>query len=274
MKVFIVHSVRDRELVTSVVNLLREDGQEVFVSAELAVTGNFLSEISAAIRSADVLVAVVTAGNPNVFYELGLAVGASVPTLITAHAGEVIPADLASIPYVQLTDDLLRDAQTIVRRAKDLEGLSLTRAARFTSAEAALRAATRDPAVLEALGPAEFERLVVELFRERGYEVATTPATRDAGVDLVITSQRDKKVVLVEVKKLSRQSRVSVEAVRKLLGAVSLMSAPLGMLQATSGFTAAALALAAGTPIVLRTLEEVLAAKSESELLATKQSGG
>jgi hypothetical protein len=35
----------------------------------------------------------------------------------------------------------------------------------------------------------------------------------------------------------------------------------------TSGFTSAAAALAVGAPIVLRTLEQVLAAKSKSELL-------
>lgn len=274
MKVFVAHSIRDRELVAGVVALLREDGHDVFVPDDIVATGNLLSEISAAIRSADVVVAMVTGSNPNVFYELGLAAGASVPTLITARPSEPLPADLASVPYVQLTGDLLRDAQTIVRRVKDLEGLSPVRSAKFSSAEAALRAATRDPAVLEALAPSEFERLVAEFFKERGYEVSTTPTTRDAGVDLVITSPKDNQVLLVEVKKLSRQSRVSVEAVRRLLGTVSLASGALGVLVSTSGFTAAALALAAGTPIVLRTLEEILAAKSKNDLIEPKETGG
>jgi Restriction endonuclease len=61
--------------------------------------------------------------------------------------------------------------------------------------------------------------------------------------------------------------------VRKLLSAVSFLGASSGVLVSTSGFTAAALALAAGTPIVLRTLEEVLAAKSVSELLDPNKSG-
>ena len=96
----------------------------------------------------------------------------------------------------------------------------------------------------------------------------------DTGVDLVITSPKDNQVMLVEVKKLSRQSRVSVEAVRRLLGAVSIAGAPLGMLVSTSGYTAAALALAAGTPILLRTLEEILAAKSTRELIGQEDTGG
>src|SRR5438046_1918566 len=101
MKVFLAHSTRDRELADGVVALLRDDGHDVFRPGEIAATTHLLSEISAAIRSADVVVAIVTGGNPNVFYELGLAAGASVPTLITARPSELLPADLATVPYVQ-----------------------------------------------------------------------------------------------------------------------------------------------------------------------------
>lgn len=274
MNVFIAHSERDRDLVAGLVALLREDGHTVLVPSEMKAGANIFAEISAGIRSADVLIAVVTPGNPNIFYEMGLAAGASVPTLITARAGDVLPADLASVPYVQLTGEVLRDAQVIARRAKDLEGLAATKVTHFNSAEAALQAATQDPAVLESLRPADFERLVAELFKERGYEVEATSSIRDTGVDFTIRSKKDRELVLVEVKKLSRQSRVSVEAVRQLLSAVSGLGASVGMLVAPSGFTAAALALAAGTPLLLRTLEEVLAAKSERELLDAKQPHG
>ncbi len=274
MKVFIAHSTRDRDLVANLVTLLREDRHEVFVPTEMEAPENVLSEISSFIRSADVLIAIVTSGNPNVFYELGLAAGASVPTLITAPVGELLPADLASVPYVQLTGDVLRDAQTIARRAKDLEILSPTKPTKFKSAKAALRAATRDPAVLESLSPTGFERLVIELFKERGYEVTSTGSMLDSGVDFAFESHKNRELILVEVKKLSRQSRVSVETVRKLLSAVSAVGARLGMLVATTDYTSAALALAAGTPILLRTLKEILAAKSEKELLESEPRDG
>lgn len=275
MKVFLAHSVRDRDLVTAVATHLRSDGHETIRPDELVATADLLSLISSALRSADVVVAIVSGTNPNVFYELGLAAGAGVPTLIVANPGEALPADLASVPYVQLTGDTLRDARTIVRRVKDLEGLSSPKPDKFASAEAALRAATQDPALLEALAPSEFERLVAELFRERGYEVSATPPTRDSGVDLVVRSPEDGQVMLVEVKKLSKQSRVSVEAVRRLLDAVSVVSgAALGVLVSTSGFTGAAVALGAAGPVVLKTLEEILAAKSKRDLVESKPAGG
>lgn len=253
---------------------LRSDGHETIRPDELAAAADLLSLISSELRSADVVVAIISGTNPNVFYELGLAAGAGVPTLIVSNPRESLPMDLASVPYVQLTGDLLRDGQIIARRVKDLEGLSSPKPGKFASAEAALRAATQNPAVLEALAPSDFERLVAGLFRERGYEVSATPPGRDSGADLIVRSPEDGQMMLVEVKKLSKQSRVSVESVRHLLGAVSAVSgAALGVLVTTSGFTGAAMALGAAGPVVLKTLEEILAAKSKRELVDSKPPG-
>jgi HJR/Mrr/RecB family endonuclease len=110
------------------------------------------------------------------------------------------------------------------------------------------------------------------LFRERGYAVKAMGPGADIGVDFTI--QKDNERVAVEVKKLSKQSRVSVETVRRLLSAVHVAGGSLGILVATSGYTAAALGLAAGTPILLLTLEEILAAKSNKDLLQLKHRSG
>jgi hypothetical protein len=273
MRVFVAHSFRDRDLVHAVVAHLRDDGHTVFRPEETAAPADLLSEISAGLRSADVVVAIVTASNPNVFYELGVAAGANVPTLIAARPGESLPANLASVPYVQLTGDVFRDANEIGRRMKDLEGLSSPKVVEFSSAEGALLAASRDPAVLEALAPSDFERLIARLLRERGFELEQSPSDRDAGVDIVARAPGDGQILLVEVKKLSKQGRVSVDAVRRLLAAVSLAPDAIGVLVSTSGFTAAAAALAAGSPIVLRTLEEILAARSKGDLLLSTHGG-
>lgn len=267
MKVFIAYSSRDRELVANVTVLLHEEGHEVLDPMDIKSDRDIISQISADIRSADALIAVVTAGNPNIFYELGLASGANVPTLIAAPAGEVLPAALAGVPYVLLLGDILRDAQTIVQRTNKLLKPLPALPREFESAEATLRAALREPAVLESLSPMVFERLIMELFKERGFTVTATTPTRDAGFDFLFESNTEREPVVVEVKKLSRQSRVSVETVRRFMSVISAVGASLGVLVAASGYTAAALALAVGSPIVLRTLEEVLAAKSEKELL-------
>jgi hypothetical protein len=264
MKVFISHSARDNELALGLAQQFQESNHEAFSTSELMPGSSIFSEISSAIRSADILVALVTERNPNVFYELGLTAGASVPILLAARAGEVIPSDLASVLYIQLTGDASRDVQNIVRRTEEIGRVARRSPTRFRSAEAALEAAVHHPATLDALSPPDFEKLVAGLLTERGYEVSSPGP--DAGADFVIKT-KDDSVILVELKKLSSNSRVSAAAVARLLTAVSLAGASAGLLVSGSGFTTAAVALAAGTPIILRTLEDILNARSKDELL-------
>jgi HJR/Mrr/RecB family endonuclease len=269
---FLAHSMRDRDLAIAIETHLRDDGHDALRHDE--VTDSYpLSMISSALRSADVVIAIVSDGRPNVFFELGLASGAGVPTLIAAPPGESLPALLANVPYVQLTGNILRDAQTISRRVKDLEVLSVPRSVEHFSAEATLQEADRNPAILEALAPLEFERLVVELFRERGYKVSRTPPSFDTGIDIVMHSPENGQVLLVAVKKLSKHNRVSVEAVRSLIASVSLTPHAAGLLVATSGFTSAAMALAAGTSVALTSLDQILRAKSKLDLFPRTRPG-
>ena len=257
MKVFIAHSSRDQRIVERMTTFLREGGNEV-AEPNTSIGGNVLAEISSAIRSADVLVAVVTGANANVFYELGLAAGANVPTLIAAPAGEPLPMDLRSVPYVELTGDILRDVQTVARRVDLMRETSLPRPIEFDSAEAALRDAIRDPQVLEAMSPSKFEHLVRQYFVERGFPILPRDALPDTGADFVFRSKNRKDLVIVQVKKLSRMSRVSVEAVRALLSAVSAAGASRGILISTSDYTAAAQSLSSASHVTLRTLEQLL----------------
>ncbi|MGP0073543.1 MAG: toll/interleukin-1 receptor domain-containing protein, partial [Bryobacteraceae bacterium] len=172
MKVFISHASRDRDFVAILMRLLQDEGYEVFEPGRETPGDIILSEISAAVHSADVMIAVVTASNPNIFYELGMAAGAGVPILIAAPPGEAFPGNLASVPYVQLSGDGIRDAQTIARRAKELQGApSSGKLKNFESAEAALRAAVRDPEVMESLCPANLEQLFKLLLEQRGYTI-------------------------------------------------------------------------------------------------------
>ena len=74
-------------------------------------------------------------------------------------------------------------------------------------------------------------------------------------------------MILVEAKKLSSQSKVSVETVRKLLSAIPVVGATMGILVTTSGYTAAATALAEASSLILHSLKDLLDTKSIEELL-------
>lgn len=267
MKVFVSHSTRDRDFVASLSGALREVGHEVIDPFTFAFGSNWLSEASARIRSADAIVVILTSPNPNVFYELGFAAGANVPTLIAVSAGNSVPADVMAVPFVQIGGEVARDVQTIVRRVTELARAIPMPTATFDSAQATIHAAAEQPALLEAMSPVDFERLVMDFFKEQGYDVLDDEPARDAQVDFALKSPSDGSTILVEVKKLSVQSLVSVDTVRRLQSAVSVVGASWGLLVTSSGYTAAAIAMATDAPILLWTIKDLATVQSSASIL-------
>ena len=238
MKVFITCAASDRQLAARVAELLRSNGHEVIEPSMTRRGEAILPSASAALRSSDVVVAIMSGSDSSLLYEVGLAAGANVPLLVAAHDTKVFPATLAFLPYVQLSGDAQGDARSIVQGIGRMNAAKAVSRPEFTSAEDALRAASRNPAVLELVSPAEFEDLVAKLLEARGYSVVRPSAAQDAGYDFVLTSPQHPDIVLVEVKKTGGQGRVSVDAVRQFAVVVCATGASLGMLVASSGYTA------------------------------------
>ncbi|HEU0018696.1 MAG TPA: hypothetical protein VFQ14_00255 [Thermoleophilaceae bacterium] len=100
---------------------LREAGYTVARADSSLDQHNVMRGIVESIGSADIVVAELTSRNPNVLYELGLAHGLGIPTVLLAQAIDEIPFDLQSY-RVQLYStrfdeiDALRDALAEIAR--------------------------------------------------------------------------------------------------------------------------------------------------------------
>lgn len=94
----------------------------------------------------------------------------------------------------------------------------------------------------------EFEHLVGEIYRRRGYTVMETPKGADGGIDLV--ARRDGDVLLVQCKQW-RTRDVGVSVVRELLGVVSAKGASRGAVVTVGRFTEEARRFAKQTQIEL-----------------------
>ena len=82
-----------------------------------------------------------------------------------------------------------------------------------------------------------FEKLVAELLRDEGFDVALTPETRDGGYDILAVrheSVTGENVVLIECKRYAHDRSIGVGLVRGLVGVVQLHDATKGMLVTTS----------------------------------------
>ena len=132
-------------------------------------------------------------------------------------------------------------------------GLTAWRA-RALLAESKARVGTAD---LQSLSWQDFERLVGQVFRERGFEVTQAPPGPDGGVD--ITLRKDGELHLVQCKRW-RAQKVGVEIVRELYGVMSARGAAGGYVITSGTFTPEARRFAQGRNIDLWSGPELKAA--------------
>jgi hypothetical protein len=107
----------------------------------------------------------------------------------------------------------------------------------------------------DTLGPRRFEQEVAEFFKKQGNQVEWTGRSGDGGVDLRLTTQNGKKVV-VQCK--AHGKPISPGAVRDLYGTLLHEKSDEAWLMSRSGFTVGARKFAEGKAIVLLNLDHVL----------------
>lgn len=96
-----------------------------------------------------------------------------------------------------------------------------------------------DPKILYEIHPRQFENIVAEMLSRMGYEVTTTPISRDGGIDLFAAKNdlAGNFLYVVQCKRNNVENKVGVKVVRELYGVVNLENANGGIITTTSFFT-------------------------------------
>jgi len=117
---------------------------------------------------------------------------------------------------------------------------------------------------LRAMSWREFEMLVGEAFRRRGYAIQETGlGGADGGIDLIL--RKDGKTTLVQCKQWKTQ-RVDVKVVREMFGLLAHHGAAAVKIVAVGDYTPDALRFAQGKPIELIHGEALLAMVREGQM--------
>ena len=97
------------------------------------------------------------------------------------------------------------------------------------------------PHLLRNISPREFEEVVAELFRAKGYEVDLTKRTRDGGKDIIAVHTDSfgiRSKYFIECKHFAETNKIGVEVVRALHGVKNTKDGPNKTIVATtSSFT-------------------------------------
>lgn len=91
--------------------------------------------------------------------------------------------------------------------------------------------------IIQKLDPLVFEKLIKQIFLEKGYQASTTKSTDDGGVDVIAVNGKvtNKETIYIQCKKYTQN--VGVKYVRELMGVVTDKRVTRGILCITSDFT-------------------------------------
>jgi HJR/Mrr/RecB family endonuclease len=183
---------------------------------------------------------------------MGSAAGDAVRTVAdqARNAKEVCPHGVAG-GYTRLHCEQCRQEVEALRRKQQKSAEKRQEAVRYNSEayRAWLDATRRSLAVVDALDPFEFERVVADLFRRDGFQVTETKKSHDRGLDAI--AYKGEKKYLVECKHYDRDSAVGRPHLQKLFAAMTEAAADGGYVVTTGRMASTAVEYAQGKGIQL-----------------------
>jgi Holliday junction resolvase-like predicted endonuclease len=272
-RVFLSYSgERDWRLVQSLKRRLQTENSQfdLLDPADFSADYELASHIGLHIKRASIVIAFLTTPNPNLFYEVGMAVGAGKTVLIVGHELESLPTELRLVPFVSLSGNVEIDTTSILDRLYKLQPEDPRPISHYGTARERLETYASDPDYFDAMPPREIEQLLLEWLEHYGFTVEHAQQPFQYGIDVVLRSHHDSSVIVLEMKKFSRQSRVSIKDVMALFGAATLYKAEKAVLITSSSFTVAALEMAKTSRdprLFLLTMEDLLQAANPALLL-------
>jgi len=104
-----------------------------------------------------------------------------------------------------------------------------------------IAALKQSPYLLDEVTPRQFEEIVAEVFKSKGFEVDITKRTRDGGKDIIAVHTDSigiKNKYFIECKRYAESNKISVNVVRSLYGVMNAIDGPnKAIIVTTSTFT-------------------------------------
>ena len=255
---FAYDDFRAREVLSSARGKLEHLGYEALSPLDLKPGDDWAYSTTDLLKRASVVIAFVTERSPNVLFETGYAYGLG-KNLVLVSDMSTLPFDLRTVSAIDARSSPTEIAFEIVRQISRLESSGWQpEVALPKNLREMLEASVRRPELFELVSREAFERAIAEEFIALRFEVDFPQGSHESGFDMRL---RDfaRRSMLVEVKKLNPNSKVSISSVQQLLGAAHAYEDSAALLICTSDFTNSAreFALRQSSKITLWSLFEL-----------------
>ncbi len=208
------------ELVTKLGNSLTEEGFDVTSARDAYLPqGDSLTEVRSIISRSDFTIAVLGDKlSVGLVFEIGYTIGLGKDVLIVA------PLDLNLSTFLEEVPCILHQEEPELTSALVVSYLKKVKEQKRQLTEHPSRADDQRLAqyqidvseLFDFTSPREFEQRAIEVLLNEGFKLVEAPQ-KDTGFDFAVKAPDSNDLILIEVKMLVKQSRVSVDTVRALL---------------------------------------------------------
>ncbi|KMZ55703.1 restriction endonuclease [Dorea sp. D27] len=207
-----------------------------------------------AIRKCDYFVCIFDNYSPNVMLELGYALGRNKNIILVGDYNE-IPFDLRNFDYIKRNENISDVLMELNKRIYSSEILPKEVICYKDYKENILHA-LNEQEFLDGLSYRDFEELIYEYLKAQNLPVNYQPLTRDRGYHFLLPTMN----CIIEIKKYSKNNKISLSVIRALLGTMVENNMSKGIIISSSGFTQSAINFVQNLKqkIVLLSLDDLL----------------
>ena len=196
------------------------------------------------ISRADVFIAILKDKNPFVFYELGYATALGKKVLIISESEYDLPFSLKNYNYIRYDSGTSNSIYNVINflQKTTVEDKSLP--SNISTFKDLILNIQQNPQVIDRVSGPEFEKFILNYFQQIGATIRPISAA-EYGYDFMLYGWEGCDRTLIEVKKYNKNSKVSVNTIQQVVGAMNIGAADRAIIISTSEFTTSAIHFAA-----------------------------
>ena len=215
-------------------NVLNKEKEEINSNFQLQESMGYLLEKSS------IFLFIMSDYNPTQFIELGYAMALSKKVLVIADYDIDIPDELRHINFLRIDLKSSESIYHILNNIKKLKVEERDELIEIATINQLIQLSYDDTRFLDKISGLEFENLMFNYFQEIGMEPERPESNRDYGFDFVLRNYKNYNKTIVEVKKYSQNSKVSVNTIHQVFGTLNIYEADHALIITTSDFTSSA----------------------------------
>tara|TARA_R110001592_G_C12923714_1_gene728777 strand:- start:4 stop:837 length:834 start_codon:yes stop_codon:yes gene_type:complete len=207
---------------------------EYIHSQEINQTHDFL------INKCDLFISILKSNYPWQMFELGYAIASGKKVLIVADTDTDLPYNLKNYQFIRTDLESSHSVYSIIRYLEKIQFEESHEERNIETLEEFTDLLRVDSTAIDKISGSEFELLIANFFKSKGYGVQLAETSSYYGFDLMIDNFEGHRKTIIEIKKYNRNSKVSINTIHQVFGTMSICEADYAIVITTSDFTSSA----------------------------------